>query len=594
MRFDAKQLKEMSRSVRAHALDSLRGAGSGHVGIVLGAADIITTVYANFLRRGRDKFVLSAGHGSALLYAVLKLAGYKIGDLGTFRKFGGLPGHPELGVDGVSATTGPLGQGIGNAVGMALAEKIRGTDGVVYCLCSDGDLMEGVSSESVTFAGRYQLDNLVLIWDDNGVSIDGAALTDVSMSERMRAAGWNVISIPGNDFNKINRALQKASGAGVPTFIAANTVIGEGSSLSGTSAAHGFALNDSELMLLVEKNISPEGDDLWVTVANEANAKYSLNIPDIKLTDVKIPKYDKDISTRELSGIYLQSLIESGAGLIGGSADLGSSTNVKTKYSIDILPPKFKGNYINYGVREHAMGAIMNGLAASGLRPYGSTFLAFSNYMRPAIRLAALSGLPVIYIFTHDSIAVGTDGPTHQPIEQLPSLRLIPNLNVYRPCNSDEVAYAWQSAIANTVYPSAIVLSRQKFKQIATPKDAKINRGGYIIYPATAKRVRVTIIATGAEVPLAVSIAQKIGNAVQVVSMPSVADFRHQDDKYKNKILAGFVVAIEAAASSPWFEFADAVVGIDSFGVSGPGDEVYKYFGFDTDVIVRDILKKLK
>ena len=216
MRFDAKQLKEMSKSVRAHALNAVRHAGSGHVGIVLDAADIITTIYANFLRRGRDKFVLSAGHGSALLYAVLKLSGYNVGNLESFRKFGGLPGHPEFGIDGVMATTGPLGQGVGNAVGMALAEKIRGTDGMVYCLCSDGDLMEGVASEAIAFAGRYQLDNLVLVWDDNGISIDGVALTDLNVSERMRAAGWNVISVPGNDFNKINRALQKAQTAAAP------------------------------------------------------------------------------------------------------------------------------------------------------------------------------------------------------------------------------------------------------------------------------------------------------------------------------------------------------------------------------------------
>lgn len=594
MRFDAKQLKEMSKSVRAHALNAVRSAGSGHVGIILGAADIITVIYANFLRRGRDKFVLSAGHGSALLYSVLKLAGYNVGDLNSFRKLGGLPGHPEFGIDGVMATTGPLGQGIGNAVGMALAEKIRGTDGIVYCLCSDGDLMEGVASEAVAFAGRYQLDNLILIWDNNGISIDGNALTDMNVPDRMKAAGWNVASVPGNDFNKVNRVLQKVSNKSEPTFIAAKTVIGAESSLAGTSAAHGLALSDSEMMRLIEKNISPEGDNLWALVAHDAVAKYVLNVPEIVTDTVPVPDSDKEISTRELSGMYLQSLISSGACLIGGSADLGGSTNVKVKGSIDILPTKFKGNYINYGVREHAMGAIMNGLAASGLRPYGSTFLVFSDYMRPSIRLAAMSRLPVIYVFTHDSIAVGADGPTHQPVEQLPSLRLIPNLNVYRPCNGDEVAYAWRSAIADTVHPSAIILSRQKFEQIETPKNENISRGGYIIYPATARRVRVTIVATGSEVPLAVAVAQKLGNAVQVVSMPSVADFRHQDEKYKNKILAGFVVAIEAAATAPWFEFADAVVGIDSFGVSGSGSDVYNHFGFDTDAIVRDILKKIK
>lgn len=594
MRFDAKQLQEMSKSVRAHALDAVRHAGSGHVGIVLGAADIVTTIYANFLRRGRDRFVLSAGHGSALLYSVLKLAGYDVGDLHGFRKLGGLPGHPECGIDGVCVTTGPLGQGVGNAVGMALAEKIRGTDGIIYCLCSDGDLSEGVAAEAITFAGRYQLDNLVLIWDDNGISIDGDALTDIDVAERMRAAGWRTIKVPGDDFNKLNRALQGAPGNGAPVFIDAKTVIGRGSSVAGTAAAHGFALSDSEMMQLVEKNISPVGDDLWATVANDATAKYALHSAQVCPNDMPVPDLGDVASTRELSGAYLQSMITAGCTLIGGSADLGHSTNAKVSASIDIMPPKYRGNYINYGVREHAMGAIMNGLAAAGLRPYGSTFLVFSDYMRPSIRLAAMSGLPVIYVFTHDSIAVGADGPTHQPIEQLPSLRLIPKLNVYRPCNGAEVAYAWSAAIADGSRPSAIILSRQKFAQIKTPGGADISRGGYIIYPATARRVRVTILATGAEVALAVAVAKKLGDAVQVASIPSVADFRAQDDKYKSKILAGYVVAIEAAATSPWFEFADAVVGIDSFGVSGPGDAVYSCFGFDTDTIVRDILKKLK
>ena len=594
MRFDAKQLTEMSKSVRAHALDALRRAGSGHVGIVLSMADVVTTIYANFLRPGRDRFVLSAGHGSALLYSVLKLAGYRVGDLDSLRQMGGLPGHPEFGIDGVNATTGPLGQGIGNAVGMALAAKIRGTDEVVYCVCSDGDLMEGVAAESIAFAGRYGLDNLVLLWDDNGVSIDGAALTDMDVPLRMRAAGWAALQTPGDDFKKIMRALQAARENRNPVFIQCKTIIGCGSSLAGRAAAHGFALSDAEMMQLVEKNISYVGDDLWAAVANRGPVE---NVVIDTVTDidaVSAPWSDADISTRELSGMYLKSLIGAGVPLIGGSADLGHSTNVKTDVSVDIVPPDFHGNYINYGVREHAMGAIMNGMAYVGMRPYGSTFLVFSDYMRPSMRVAALSGLPVIYVFTHDSIAVGPDGPTHQPIEQLAALRLMPNLNVFRPCNGIEVAYAWRRAISDLSRPSAIVLSRQKFAQIATPSGADCSRGAYVIRPATARRRRVTIIATGAEVPLAVSVADALGDAVQVVSMLSVADFRAQDEKYKKEILAGFVVAIEAAATAPWFEFADAVVGVDSFGMSGPGGAVYAHFGFDKDAIVRDILKKIK
>lgn len=593
MAYNSKDLKEMASAVRAWAMYALRMAHSGHVGIVLGAADVVTAVYANFLRRGRDRFVLSAGHGSALLYAVLKLAGYKIGDLRDFRKLGGLPGHPEFGIDGVDATTGPLGQGVGNAVGMALTEKMNHTDARVYCLCSDGDLMEGVAQESIGFAGRYGLNNLILLWDDNGVSIDGVAQTDIDIPARMKAAGWNVISIDGNDFVSINRALTAAQKSNMPVFVQSKTQIGLGSTLVGSNKAHGFALNDSEMMQLVQRYLSPRGEEMWEQVRLKNVPVVSGHIDD-KLPNVTMPVVGTAISTRELSGICLAELIRNGVNVVGGSADLGSSTNVKSKLSRPISANDFSGNYINFGVREHAMGAIMNGMAASGMRVFGSTFLVFSDYMRPSIRLAALSGLPVVYVFTHDSVAVGEDGPTHQPIEQLPSLRLIPNLNVFRPCNVNEVLYAWQRALSEKKRPSCIVLSRQTIKQIETPLGADVARGAYVIWPAISTRVRATIIATGSEVPLAVMVAQRLGNAVQVVSMPSVADFRLQDDEYKQKILMGTVVAIEAAASAPWFEFADAVIGIDRFGMSGAGDAVYSEMGFDIDTIVGDIKSKIK
>lgn len=593
MAYNSKDLKEMASAVRAWAMYALRMAHSGHVGIVLGAADIVSVIYANFLRRGRDRFVLSAGHGSALLYAVLKLSGYKVGDLRDFRKLGGLPGHPEYGIDGVDATTGPLGQGVGNAVGMALAEKMNRTDARVYCLCSDGDLMEGVAQESIGFAGRYGLNNLILLWDDNGVSIDGVAQTDIDIPARMKAAGWNVISIDGNDFVSINRALMAAQKSNMPVFVQSKTQIGLGSTLVGSNKAHGFALNDSEMMQLVQRYLSPRGEEMWEQVRLKNVPVVSGHIDD-KLPNVTMPVVGTAISTRELSGICLSELIRNGVNVVGGSADLGSSTSVKSKLSRPISANDFSGNYINFGVREHAMGAIMNGMALSGMRVFGSTFLVFSDYMRPSIRLAALSGLPVVYVFTHDSVAVGEDGPTHQPIEQLPSLRLIPNLNVFRPCNVNEVLYAWQRALSEKKRPSCIVLSRQTIKQIETPLGADVARGAYVIWPAIATRVRATIIATGSEVPLAVMVAQRLGTAVQVVSMPSVADFRLQDDEYKQKILMGTVVAIEAAASAPWFEFADAVIGIDRFGMSGAGDAVYSEMGFDIDTIVGDIKSKIK
>lgn len=593
MNYNSKDLKEMANSVRAWALHAIRNAGSGHIGVVLGAADIITVVYANFLRRGRDRFVMSAGHGSALLYSVLKLVGYNVGDMETFRKIGGLPGHPEYGIDGVEATTGPLGQGVGNAVGMALAEKINKTDARVYCLCSDGDLMEGVAHEAIALAGRYKLNNLVLMWDDNGISIDGRALTDVDVPARMVAAGWKVLSVDGHDYVRINRALENAKKSDVPVFVQCKTEIGQGTSVAGTSKAHGFGVGDAELMQLVQKFISVCGDELWRNVAMEQMPVVSGETK-YELPHVALPAVADKISTRELSGLYLDALLRAGGNVIGGSADLGGSTGVHVDEMHDVAANDFSGNYINFGVREGAMAAILNGMALSGLRVFGSTFLVFSDYMRPAMRLSALMGVPVVYVLTHDSVAVGEDGPTHQPIEQLPSLRMIPNMNVFRPCNGAEVVYAWRRALTEKARPSCIILSRQKFKQYATPLGADLARGAYVIRPANSARVRATIIATGSEVPLAIAVAEKLGNGVQVVSMPSVADFRAQSPEYKQQILCGFVIAIEAATSAPWFEFADAVVGVDGFGMSGPGDAVYSQMGFDVDAIVRDIQSKIK
>ena len=594
MRYDATNLKAMSNTVRCDALRAVLSAHSGHIGIVLGAADIVTAVFANFMRRGVDRFVLSAGHGSAMLYAVLRLAGYHIGSIESFRKIGGLPGHPEYGIDGVDATTGPLGQGVGNAVGMALAEKINGGNGRVYCMCGDGDLSEGVANESIAFAGRYKLNNLVLLWDDNGITIDGDALTDMDIPTRMRAAGWNVITVDGRDGEKISRAIADTNRLQTPTFIQCKTIIGQYSSVAGTSAAHGFALDDMEIEKLIKQLDSPMGRELWKSVATATSVMPKSPRKTIDLSRVKMPSVAMDVSTREMSGAYIDAMLNSGAKIIGGSADLGLSTNTFVKNSIPITAKDFNGNFIEYGVREHAMASIMNGMAACGLRPYGSTFLAFSDYMRPAMRLAAMSGLPVVYVLTHDSIAVGEDGPTHQPVEQLASLRLIPNMNVFRPCNMTEVAISWRIALAEKSRPSCIVLSRQKIHQIESPAGADIVRGAYGIYPAKSSHIKITIIATGAEVPLAVAVAQKIGNDVQVVSCPSVERFRSQSALYKQQILRGFVVAIEAASPSPWFEFADAVVGVNQFGISGRGADVYAAMGFDANQIAHEIMNKVK
>lgn len=591
MKFNAKQLQQMSNSVRAGALGAVLSAHSGHIGIILDSSEIITCIYANHLRRGIDRFVLSAGHGSAMLYTVLKLAGYKVGELNTFRKIAGLPGHPEYGIDGVDATTGPLGQGVGNAVGLALSQKIRGIRARTYCLASDGDLMEGVSFESLSFAGRYNLNNLIVLWDDNKLSIDGTAQTDTDVNGRMRAMGFNVMSVSGNDISAIEHALERAEKSSRPVFIQCKNILGRGSSLANKSSAHGLALSDTELLDLIAKNTDPEGLHLWNTVARRPIAETVRAIS--ALRRVKIPKIPERISTRELSGIYLDLLMKSGSDLITGSADLANNTHVKTSVSVDISADNFNGNFINYGVREHGMAAIMNGLVAGGLRAVGSTFLAFGDYMRPSIRLAAMSHLPAIYVFSHDSICVGEDGPTHQPIEQLPSLRLIPNLNVYRPCNIEEIVYAWNAAIQETMSPSAIILSRQKFEQILAPAGADLSRGAYVIYQAKSGRAKTTLIATGSEVPLAVEIASRFKN-VQVVSVVNMRDFRNQDEKYKSAILRGCVVAIEAAAPDNWFEFADAVIGIDKFGASGDEKSLYREYGFDADKIIQEIKQYLK
>ena len=590
MVIDSKNLGEMSNAVRATALRALRHAKSGHVGIALGAADIITMIYAVFLNPARDRFVLSAGHGSALLYSVLKLAGYRVGDLDSLRRLYGLPGHPEFGIDGVVATTGPLGQGVANVVGMALAEKHLGRDGKIYCMCSDGDLMEGVAQEAIGFAGRYKLDNLVLLWDNNGVSIDGAAQTDVNVAMRMRAAGWDVRTANGHDFDELYDAIEP-SAAG-PIFVQCDTIVGRGSSVAGTHRAHGFDISDSEIALLIEDLDSARGRELWGMIARShcsgPRVKYA-NVPGPLLPDV--PHF---ISTREMSGIYLSRIISHSQNVICGSADLGRSTNVLVDGMVGITPNDFSGNYINYGVREHAMAAIMNGMAYIGLRAVGSTFLVFSDYMRGAMRLSALSGLPVVYVLTHDSVAVGPDGPTHQPIEQLAGLRLIPNMNVFRPCNMIEVAWAWRTALAETNRPSCIVLSRQKIVRVGAPVWGYIDAGGYVVYkPHHIGHIRLTIIATGAEVPLAMAVARRIPG-VQVVSMPSVSHFREMDDDYKANVLRGRVIAIEAGATASWFEFADDVIGIDDFGLSGPGDMVYREYGFDVDAIVAAIRAKMK
>lgn len=585
MKFTNEELIQMSNAARCGAVRAMRAGRSGHLGIAMGAADIMTTIYACHLDLNVDRFVLSAGHGSALLYSILSLRGYDLPPIETFRHLGGLPGHPEIQYPGVTATTGPLGQGVANAVGLAFAGKIKKQIRNVYCLCSDGDLMEGITQEAIAVAGIYKLNNLILLWDDNGISIDGNALTDLDLQMRMRAAGWEILKADGHKFAEIDAAIEWAKKSAKPTFIQCKTKIGLGSEIQGTAAAHGLEIGAEKLLELEKKFESINGENLWAkfpkicenTLPKECNYKDVIH----NYSDAQI------ISTRELSGKYLEKLLPIESNLIGGSADLSESTRTLVSGSHEITATDFNGNFIHYGVREHSMAAIMNGLALGGLRPYGGTFLIFSDYMRPAMRLSALMGLPVIYVLTHDSIALGEDGPTHQPIEQLASLRLMPNMNVFRPCNAAEVATSWGIALAENGRPSCIVLSRQKFNQIETPLNAEISRGAYIIHENP--KAKITLIATGSEVPLAVEIAAKID--ARVVSMPCVEKFRLQDEEYKNKILVGHIIALEAGATTSWYEFANAVVGIDTFGASGNGTEVYKHCGFDADTIAQEIMK---
>ncbi len=589
MKFTNEQLTQMANAARASALRAMRAGRSGHLGIAMGAADVMTAIYACHLDLNADKFILSAGHGSALLYSILSLRGYDLPPMETFRQLGGLPGHPEPWVPGVTAATGPLGQGVANAVGLAFAGKIKKQIKNVYCLCSDGDLMEGIAQEAVAIAGLYKLNNLIMLWDDNGTSIDGVALTDPDVPMRMRAAGWEVVKANGHKFSEINAAIERAKKSVKPTFIQCKTTIGLGTNLEGKAAAHGLILNDSQLAQLEKKFTNGQGDNLWKNFAQSngiSSAKNSDN--NYQPNKHSFPAVHLDnASTRELSGKYLEKLLVRETDLIGGSADLSESTNTLVAGSREITARDFSGNFIHFGVREHSMAGIMNGLALGGLRPYGGTFLIFTDYMRAAMRLSALMGLPVIYILTHDSIALGEDGPTHQPIEQLASLRLIPNMNVFRPCNAAEVTASWETSLAEKTRPSCIVLSRQKFGQIETPANTDISRGAYIIHEN--EKAKITLIATGSEVPLAVAVADKID--ARVVSMPCVEKFRLQDGEYKHKILSGHVIAIEAGVTSGWYEFADAVVGLDSFGASGSGAQVYKHFGFDADAIAKEIMK---
>ena len=635
-------------------MDAVQKANSGHPGMPMGMADVTTILFKNFLRfnpknpnwLNRDRFVLSAGHGSMLLYSLLYLTGYKsisLKDIKNFRKLNSIcAGHPEyIPNTGIETTTGPLGQGISNAVGFALAEEILkkkiGKDIInhkTYVLAGDGCLMEGVSHEAMSLAGHLKLKNLVMLFDNNSISIDGPTNLTVSdnFKKRFESYGWDYILINGHSENEIFKALKKVQNAKKPTIISCKTKIGYGSpNKSGKASSHGSPLGTEEIKLVRKelnwnykpfeipksilndwKKIGNKGEKLetkWnKTYKKKKNVinkilknKFSKSI---KIEKKNAAKEFKSLATRKSSESTLNVLIKESNILIGGSADLAGSNNTKTKFHKIIKPRDFAGNYIHYGVREHAMCGIMNGLALhSKIIPYGGTFLIFSDYCKPSIRLAAIMKLRVIYVMTHDSIGLGEDGPTHQPIEQLSGLRSIPNLNVFRPADRMETAECWDLALKNLNTPSVLCLTRQNLDPIRKKysNTNKCSFGGYEIL-RTNKKITLTILATGSEVNLAIYTSLKLAKDriySKVVSMPCHEIFDKQTKAYKNKILGEtkFKISLEAGSTDLWKKYVGPnglTFGIDKFGKSAPYKEIYKHFKLTPEDISKTTKKKIR
>jgi transketolase len=656
-------LTEVTKIIRGLSVDAIEKANSGHPGLPLGCAEIGAVLFGEVLRHdpqkpdwlNRDRLVLSAGHGSILLYVLLHLSGYGITleDIMNFRQVGSVtPGHPEYGLTpGVEVTTGPLGQGFANGVGMALAERIMAKkynkeefdiiDHYTYVLAGDGCLMEGITSEAASLAGHWGLEKLIVIYDKNRVSLAGS--TDLifteSVSERFRAYGWQVIDhVNGHDLDEIRAAFLKAKEKnGKPVLIIAETHIGYGAPTKQDSyLSHGAPLGTEEVAGL-KKNLGLPADrtfyvsdvvrkyfqdkkfllkelrEQWEKKYRQWSEKFTgereqleraINLEISEKMDFWNLVASENIATRNASGDILDSLADEIPYLIGGSADLSPSTMTYLPKHSEIQKGCYDGRNIRFGVREHAMGAICNGLALhKGIWPYCSTFLVFSDYMRPTIRLAALMGLPVIFIFTHDSIYVGEDGPTHQPVEQLESLRMIPNLQVIRPADSEEVKAAWQKIIERRDGPTALILTRQKLPLLEKKNGIKdIFRGGYIVYNKD-ENPEVVISSSGSEVHTALqvkNILEKERVSCRVVSIPDREAFAGQGQDYRETILGGkntFQVVIEAATGQGWYEVVPNLslgIFIRQFGESGPGEKIAAKFGFEPEKIARLILEKQK
>ncbi len=645
---------EMANAIRALAMDAVQKAKSGHPGMPMGMADVATVLFRDFLRfdpnhpnwLNRDRFVLSAGHGSMLLYSLLHLTGYPdmtLEEIKNFRQLGSkTAGHPEYGhATGIETTTGPLGQGLANAVGMALSERLLnarvGSDLIdhhVYCLAGDGCLMEGISHEAISMAGHLKLGKLIVLFDDNSISIDGE--TDLAVSDdqqaRFKASGWNTIAIDGHNPSEIANAIEKAkSDPSAPWLIACKSTIGHGApTRAGTAKAHGEPLGPDEIAGARENlnwphepfEIPSHVREAWQTAgkrgaaefekwashfegANNTQRQLIANDLDVIKKDVdKVIKEAKQAfaadetkrATRVWSQKTLEHLVPVLPQLIGGSADLTGSNGTRTNHHTSISADDFAANYIHYGVREHAMAAVMNGLALSGsIIPYGGTFFVFTDYCRPSIRLSALMRQRVIYIMTHDSIGLGEDGPTHQPVEHFTAMRAIPNLNVMRPCDAIETAECWQIAIESEETPSILALTRQGVPTLRAPDDDnKCRKGGYVIRDAQGAR-DVTLIATGSEVGLAVEAADTLAQQklnVAIVSLPSFELFREQPESYRSEVLGESPrVAIEAGLKQCWYEWLrpdDVFVGLDDFGASAPGGALFEYYGLTSDRIVTE------